>query len=392
MMEQGYDVEMASGEPIDPKYSCPVCLTVMRNAMQTVCGHRFCRSCILRVIGDRQWGKCPVDKTVFRRTDTHIKVCPMEQIDCPINCGAHFPRGQLESHQECCPQRRVTCSHCEQEVIFSQLHKHELLLCEKFPVTCKLCGEANILRKDISKHVDSAYGSCPQSNVPCKFFAAGCHFEVSQFDMSNRILLKFHGDIEHGTGIQLGRSELHISEHAVLLERLKERTISGRTHWRLNLQNMEPVPGMVFSPPFYTSCPGYMMRLRLDFNGVRDGEDYYSSVFIVLQRGEFDEELLFPFRGQIKVTLLTQSGGHSEGAKNISAVINCMEVPRNTTGAVNSRINSRGQTRFIKKTDLMAPPYCNNKIIFFEIAMVVPCDSCTGCTNGNLSRPPSVNP
>lgn len=132
------------------------------------------------------------------------------------------------------------------------------------------------------------------------------------------------------------------------------------------------------------------MRLRLDFNGVRDGEDYYSSVFIVLQRGEFDEELLFPFRGQIKVTLLTQSGGHSEGAKNISAVINCMEVPRNTTGAVNSRINSRGQTRFIKKTDLMAPPYCNNKIIFFEIAMVVPCDSCTGCTNGNLSRPPSV--
>lgn len=58
---------------------------------------------------------------------------------------------------------------------------------------------------------------------------------------------------------QLGRSELHISEHAVLLERLKERTISGRTHWRLNLQNMEPVPGMVFSPPFYTSCPGYMV-------------------------------------------------------------------------------------------------------------------------------------
>ena len=49
--DQGYEVEMSSGEPVDNKYMCPVCLCVMRDAMQTSCGHRFCKPCITRVAG-----------------------------------------------------------------------------------------------------------------------------------------------------------------------------------------------------------------------------------------------------------------------------------------------------------------------------------------------------
>ena len=45
---QGFD------EVFDPPapdvYECPICLLVLRLPMQTECGHRFCKGCILKVV------------------------------------------------------------------------------------------------------------------------------------------------------------------------------------------------------------------------------------------------------------------------------------------------------------------------------------------------------
>ena len=45
---KGYD------EYFDPRleneYKCPICSLGLREAVQTLCGHRFCRGCILRSI------------------------------------------------------------------------------------------------------------------------------------------------------------------------------------------------------------------------------------------------------------------------------------------------------------------------------------------------------
>lgn len=45
---QGYDVEF--DPPLESKYECPICLMALRAAVQTPCGHRFCRSCIEKSI------------------------------------------------------------------------------------------------------------------------------------------------------------------------------------------------------------------------------------------------------------------------------------------------------------------------------------------------------
>ena len=61
-----------------------------------------------------------------------------------------------------------------------------------------------------------------------------------------------------------------------------------------------------YSKPFYTHTRGYKMCLAVHANGVGSAEGKYVSVFVHLMRGEFDDELVWPFRGKIKVYLLNR--------------------------------------------------------------------------------------
>ena len=126
------------------------------------------------------------------------------------------------------------------------------------------------------------------------------------------------------------------------------------------------------------------MRLRLDFRGVCDGEDIFSSVFVVLQKGEFDQEIPFPFNGQVKVTLIAQNSNRNSTIHHVSTIINCKDIPRNNTGSINARVNSRGRTRFIKQKELLSPIYNKNNVLFFDVSMVSQCEITSGMPNTNI--------
>ena len=42
----GYSLATSDKESIDPKYLCNSCGLLLREAMQTACGHFYCRSCL----------------------------------------------------------------------------------------------------------------------------------------------------------------------------------------------------------------------------------------------------------------------------------------------------------------------------------------------------------
>ena len=69
-----------------------------------------------------------------------------------------------------------------------------------------------------------------------------------------------------------------------------------------------------FSPPFYSHIGGYKMCLRVDANGLGDDTGTHVSVYNYLMRGEYDNDLLWPFRGEITFQLINRKAdeGHVE--------------------------------------------------------------------------------
>ena len=59
-----------------------------------------------------------------------------------------------------------------------------------------------------------------------------------------------------------------------------------------------------FSLPFYSHPKGYKMCLRVDANGHGQGKHTHTSIHIHLMKREFDDQLKWPFRGEVIIKLL----------------------------------------------------------------------------------------
>ena len=63
-----------------------------------------------------------------------------------------------------------------------------------------------------------------------------------------------------------------------------------------------------YSPHFYTHPNGYKMCLGVDANGSLLYRGTHLSVFVFLMKGEFDDQLKWPFCGEVVVKLVSQEG------------------------------------------------------------------------------------
>ena len=107
-----------------------------------------------------------------------------------------------------------------------------------------------------------------------------------------------------------------------------------------------------YSRPFYSAIGSYRLTMFVFCNGVLDGKGTHLSVFVYLVRGEYDDELVWPFRANVSVHLLNQRGDRNHYQKMIrftpatpAAVCN-----RVTNGEMAKEGN--GPTQFISLGDL----------------------------------------
>ena len=121
------------------------------------------------------------------------------------------------------------------------------------------------------------------------------------------------------------------------------------------------------SPPFYTHVEGYRMCLHVYADGYASGAGTHVTTAIVMMKGEFDDQLQWPFRGKIDIQLLNQDRNEGHHTKTI-------DFDNDKAGESGNRVtegeesNSKGGChRYISHADLQ-PKYLNiNNCLNFRI-------------------------
>ncbi len=107
-----------------------------------------------------------------------------------------------------------------------------------------------------------------------------------------------------------------------------------------------------YSRPFYSHYCGYKFGMFVFSNGVLDGKGSYISIFLYLVRGEYDDELDWPFRGNITIQLLNQRSDRGHHQKVIKFTD---ESPPSVSSRVTNAEMAKegnGPTQFIAHVDL----------------------------------------
>ncbi|XP_038620575.1 TNF receptor-associated factor 6 [Tachyglossus aculeatus] len=209
---QGYDVEF--DPPLESKYECPICLMALREAVQTPCGHRFCKACIVKSIRDAGH-KCPVDNEILlenqlfpdnfakreilslmvrcpnegclmkmelRHLEDHQLLCDYAMVECP-QCRISFQKNVLHDHllQEC-SRRQVSCMNCALSMAFEDKEYHDQN-CPLASIVCEYCSTM-LIREQMPTHYDM---DCPTAPIPCTFSSFGCREKMQRNQLARHL-------------------------------------------------------------------------------------------------------------------------------------------------------------------------------------------------------------
>ncbi|XP_020669499.3 TNF receptor-associated factor 6 [Pogona vitticeps] len=209
---QGYDVEF--DPPLESKYECPICLMALREAVQTQCGHRFCKACIVKSIRDAGH-KCPIDNEILlenqlfpdnfakreilsltvkcpnkgcnqkmelRHLEDHQSHCGFASEKCP-QCQGTFPKNQLQEHMKLeCSRRRIACPNCALSMPYEEKKIHDEM-CLLATVSCEYCNTM-LIREQLPNHYDN---DCPTAPVPCTYSTFGCPEKMQRNELAKHM-------------------------------------------------------------------------------------------------------------------------------------------------------------------------------------------------------------
>ena len=137
---------------------------------------------------------------------------------------------------------------------------------------------------------------CSEDIIPCPFSSIGCNADLFARNLE-----------EHKSTSVVRHLELAVEEIRLLNELQNLPPVVLKMH---DFKDYELSGQEWISPPFYTHRKGYKLYLN-----VRIRNQSTISVLVCLMHGEFDDDLVWPFRGTISFELLNQNADsdHKEG-------------------------------------------------------------------------------
>ena len=223
------------------------------------------------------------------------------QVKCPQKClnedkkVQRFMRKDIDCHLENeCPNRAYKCTHCEKEDTYAKIMVHDKSCPEKtLPCPNVECGE-NIRRRAVKRHLEE----CGHTETPCKYQKLGCAMKMKR----NAISTHENDDKLH----------LRMALDAIVTKEDGKPVKFKVTEFSKKCTSQEEF----FSPTFYTGPRGYHMQVIVKPNGYH--RDYYVSVGVKILKGQYDEELKWPFEGDVSITLLNQASDDEHITRKVS--------------------------------------------------------------------------
>ena len=317
---------------------CPICFDLLTEPYLSDCGHHVCCQCRTRLIASNN-KECPecrepdvlssarLNKFLQReindlkvRCQHHRKGCEwtgevrdlQSHLDpdkrkcdyilliCSFGCGERIRSGAMRDHKErYCTKRQMSCQYCSYFSSYDIVTAKHLPICLQAPVTCpNNCMKVGLKREQLQAHIDE----CPLQVISCPFTSAGCTVKLPRNEMEKhedtamrqhlRLVMKLHLNQETSTPPAATISPPFLYNQAPV------EIIMN------NFVAMKEANKEWYSSPFYTHNRGYKFRLQVYPNGYGKGRGSHLSVYVQLMRGEYDNELEWPFVGDIRVELL----------------------------------------------------------------------------------------
>ena len=386
----GYECDFVEPPAPDLQTKCGVCSLILCNPHQAkCCGSIFCDTCAKWI---KEQGKpCPAGEC----NEAEFSTFPDKTLQRSIN------------------ELKVRCSHQKKGCVWTgelgKLDRHlnvnplcdeSLIGCEFSRIKCEFSGAgcmAQMPRKDMTAHMEHE---------------APHHVQLLADSLKKRdeTLKKQHEQIEEFTKQLQSRDELieqktlQMQEFTLKQQKIKQEAVSVGLQLRnqlpkeifgqlfdLVLENEElqqlldmPTPHQQPAVPlqqisinhyftmdefelhktndeewcseaFYTHPRGYKMCVLIFANGVDEVHGKQVSLYTCFMRGEYDDELLWPFQGKIAVELLDQRTDNPEEGRHHERIVHYDELtpdPYTQRVTVDKRGPGWGKSQFIPHFEL----------------------------------------
>ena len=338
--------------------------------------------------------------------------CQYIELACPNLCGGRVQRRDLKGHKaNDCPERQFVCTHCAYEASYQEITQDHLPKCKKYPLECPNdCGKRSIERQHLPDHLEV----CPLELIDCEFDYAGCEEKVQRQKMQSHFeswvevhlqMVARHAKLQENRierqqkllstqqeknkqqekQIEMLTAQVYLLTTALQHSSLKYHPSSPSAFLpppvftMTNFKQHKKDDDQWFSPPFYSHIGGYKMCISVYANGSRSGMGTYVSVFFHMMAGEYDDNLKWPFHGEVTVQLLNQRKNADHHEEPLVEVTDCLDKSTTRFGRVQGvkpRGPGWGYQKFIPQKELAYNAgkdcqYLKNDCLKFQVKKVV---------------------
>ena len=298
----------------------------------------------------------------LRSYDDHLSKCHYAYVECGHLCGKRVLQLDLLEHLvDLCPNRTVECIHCHKKGKHYEIMGDHQLSCPKYKVVCPNVGcSANVARIQIPKHRIS----CQYETIYCKYHNIGC---------TTTLLRKDEASHDNDQELHLSLAMDTISRLQVQVKSVESSSLEHTVFKMPNYTTYQNKRRFFYGPPFYSHPGGYKMCVRVNISGSLVDEtafDTFISVHVFLMPGHNDDNLQWPFKGEVKIELLNQEEDTNHHIQKIAYNDNKDDEDNRRVVGRKRSPSGLGKSKYISHAKLAQnPQYTKDNTLYFRVTV-----------------------